>query len=225
MYTTHEYAALNPGWHLEDSPWKVKHIQNLMKRNNLDPKSICDIGTGYGDIPRLLSLEMPNTIFTAYEISTVAFEICKLKATEKLRYCLGKGPERPIMYELMLCIDVMEHVEDYLGFLREIKEYADLKIFHIPLEITMLSTVRDSYNKSRKKLGHLHYFTASTALASLETSGYEILDYFYTPHFKGIPQKSWKSIAALPFRILTFHISPRLSTLALGGSSVIVLAR
>jgi len=32
----------------------------------------------------------------------------------------------------------------------------------------------------RKEFGHLHYFTHETALATLEDSGYRVLDHFHT---------------------------------------------
>ena len=54
------------------------------------------------------------------------------------------------------------------------------KVYHIPLEIYVYSALRDSFLNSRNSVGHLHYFSTSTALATLKDTGHEIIDYFYT---------------------------------------------
>jgi hypothetical protein len=79
-------------------------------------------------------------------------------------------------------MDVFEHVEDYYSFLKKMKDLADTKLFHIPLEWTLETTLRPSLlRKWRDEIGHLHYFNKETALLALENCGYKILDWFYTP--------------------------------------------
>ena len=79
-----------------------------------------------------------------------------------------------------MAIDVFEHVEDYFGFLRKLREKAEYKIFHIPLDLSVQTVLRSSpIIKGRKSVGHIHYFTKETALETLKDTGYEIIDYFY----------------------------------------------
>ncbi len=49
LYKDGRYLELNPTWHVEDSPWKAKQIFEIIHRNRLQPKSICEIGCGAGD--------------------------------------------------------------------------------------------------------------------------------------------------------------------------------
>jgi hypothetical protein len=82
-----------------------------------------------------------------------------------------------------------------------------------------------SMTTSRTNVGHLHFFTQETAIATLEDCGYEIIDGFLTTSFDSLPAKSVKAKIARPLRRLSSRISPRWSVRLLGGYSYIVLAR
>ncbi len=130
-----------------------------------------------------------------------------------------------IFFDVLLCIDVFEHVEDYMGFLKSIKGKAIYKIFHIPLEINISSILRNSMMNSRNNAGHLHYFTPETALATLRDTGYEVIDYFFTKPFNDLPSKTLRNkLLKLPRKLL-YAISPNLMIKLLGGCSLIVLAK
>lgn len=45
------YAAANPEWHAQDSPYKAGYVVRLLDRQGLRPRSILDLGTGVGEIP------------------------------------------------------------------------------------------------------------------------------------------------------------------------------
>jgi hypothetical protein len=63
-----------------------------------------------------------NVIFSGYEISPQAFEICKKKERQNLRYFLRDLlDDNEAVFELVLAIDVFEHIEDYIGFLRKLR--------------------------------------------------------------------------------------------------------
>ncbi len=129
-------------------------------------------------------------------------------------------------FDIALAIDVFEHVEDYFAFLRKLKEKADYKIFHIPLDLSVQSVLRSSpIIKGRKSKGHIHYFTVETALETLKDTGYEIVDYFYTGSSVGVPSRNWKvALLKLPKKI-PFSINKKLAVRVLGGYSLMVLAR
>jgi hypothetical protein len=102
---------------------------------------------------------------------------------------------------------------------------AEYKIFHIPLDISVVSIIRNGLHSTRKKYGHLHFFNPQLALDSLEMCGYEVLDTFYTTAFKDLPATTWKSkIAKLP-RHFWYLLSPDSMVKWLGGCSLIVVAK
>jgi trans-aconitate methyltransferase len=183
------------------------------------------VGCGAGEILKQLSASMPSTNFTGCELSPQAFELCKTRQSEKVQYRFENILDEDVFYDCLLCIDVFEHVEDCIGFLRSLKPKATYKVFHIPLDISMLAVWRGSMMTARQSVGHLHYFTPDTALATLRDSGYQVIDSFHTQYLSDLPSKSILSkIKKIPRKIL-YRVAPDLIVKILGGYSLIVLAK
>jgi len=215
----------NKTWHVEDSRWKAKQILTILSDNNISPKTICEVGCGAGEILKQISSTMPSTSLFGYELSPQAFELCKTRETERVRYYLKNVLDEDIYFDCLLCIDVFEHVDDYLGFVKSLKPKSTYKVFHIPLDIYVLAILRGSFMKARKDVGHLHYFTKETAIATLQDCGYEIVDHFYTKFFCDLPSKTFKATIAKLTRNIVFAISPDLMVKVFGGCSLIVLCK
>jgi hypothetical protein len=43
-YLDGSYAIGNPDWHQGDSPWKAERILEIIDRNRIELRSICDLG-------------------------------------------------------------------------------------------------------------------------------------------------------------------------------------
>lgn len=225
MYTDGTYFSHNATWHVEDSPWKAQQISRILSRNNLQPKTLCEVGCGAGEILRQLSLKMPEASLVGYELSPQAFELCQTRASDKLHFKLEDLLKQDVFFDVLLCMDVIEHVDNYMGFIRNLRAKATCKIFHIPLDISVWSILRNSMMKQRKAVGHLHYFTHDTALATLRDCGYEIINSFYTTSFADLPAHSLRGkIARLPRKFL-YKLSPDWMVKLTGGCSLIVLAK
>ncbi|QEH39763.1 methyltransferase domain-containing protein [Chitinophaga sp. XS-30] len=229
IYNDGEYLANNPTWHMEDSPWKASNIVRLMRKNELDIKSICEIGCGAGEILNQLWNKLDNSIqYHGYEISGDAYVMCKVREKERLQYVNADllAENNKDFYDLLLVIDIFEHIEDYFSFLRKCKNKSTYKIFHIPLDISVQTVLRNSpFLVNRQKVGHIHYFTKDLALEALKDTGYEIIDYFYTGTATELAAKSIKGkLAKWPRKIL-FSINPDLTVRVLGGYSLMVLAK
>jgi SAM-dependent methyltransferase len=228
LYKNGRYLELNPTWHAEDSPWKAKQVFEMIRRNDLQPNSICEIGCGAGEVLNQLHLLLPGPVsFTGFEISPQAFQLCKTNEKERLHFHLDDLLLQDEAYfNIVLAIDVFEHVEDYFGFLRRLREKGQFKIFHIPLDLSVQTVFRGSpILRQRRSLGHIHYFTKETALAGLIDTGYEILDHFYTSHCIDLPAKSLKnSLARIP-RKIAYQLHRDLAVRMLGGFSLMVLTQ
>jgi hypothetical protein len=125
-----------------------------------------------------------------------------------------------------LTIDVVEHVEDYMGFLRTLRAKGEYHIFHIPLDISAQRVLRSGpILGARRNLGHLHYFTKDTALATLRDTGYEILADFYTSGALDLAPNTLKSLLTKIPRRLFFKLHKDLTVRVLGAYSLMVLAR
>lgn len=223
-YTHGDYAMRNPTWHVEDSPWKAKQIGRMIKKNQLSPQTICEVGCGAGEILRQLQQEFKEQcLFWGYEISPQAFELCKQITNEGLCFELKDIlQDKTAHFDVILLIDLIEHLEDYFSFLRNIKPKSEYKILHIPLDLSVQTVLRSRpILRTRESAGHLHYFTKDIALQVLQDVGYDVLDYFYTE----LPLKSITRYVAWVPRKLSFAIRRDLAVRLMGGYSLMVLAK
>ncbi len=182
LYTGNEYLSRTAGtWHLEDSPFKARHVARLVERNNLAPRRVCEIGCGAGGILAALGDAWGADVdLTGYEISPAAHALSQRFARPNLRFILGDAFTSPECYDLAMVMDVIEHVEDCFAFLRRTRDKASYKVYHIPLEITCTTALRDGLDRGYV-VGHIHHFSTSTALAALRYTGHRVVDWLYTP--------------------------------------------
>ncbi|MEI8390617.1 MAG: class I SAM-dependent methyltransferase [bacterium] len=230
LYNDGQYLENNPTWHTEDSPWKALQILKLLDKNNIKPKTISEIGCGAGEILNNLYNEMEEDItFCGYEVSEDAYQICKNKEKARLNFQLKDFlTESDKHYDALLLIDIVEHIDDYIGFLKQVKNKGKYKVFNVPLEIFALKALFGHYYlESREKYGHIHYFNKDIFLAVLEDAGYKVLDWHYgnsVLELAGISKSiSLKSrMLHIPRRILN-KINVDFSAKLLGGYSLFVL--
>lgn len=227
IYKDQTYLNNNPTWHEEDSPWKAKQILKILNQNQIWPATICEVGCGAGEILKQLSLVSDDTVeYFGYEISPDAFSICEKKSKNNLTFYLKDLlQDDDSWFDVLLCIDVFEHVDDCYGFLKKLKGKAKYKVFHIPLDLTVSTLIRVTpLEEARKNFGHIHHFTRETALATLEYSGYKVLDSFYTYGSLDLPNLGWKAkLLKIPRKVL-FLLSGGVAQRFLGGCALMVLA-
>ena len=226
IYQDGTYLAKNPTWHAEDSAWKARQIAGMLRKHNVVPSRVCEIGCGAGEILHCLADEYGDDVdFSGYEISPQAFEICRRKEQPNLRFFLENITEREAAFDLVLVIDVIEHIEDCFGFLRKVRTKGEYKLFHIPLDVSVGSVLLNFVLSGRSSAGHIHYFTKEAALAALEDTGYTIIDCCYTCGYMDLPNPRWKdNLFNIPRRAF-FALHQDLAVRIMGRFSLLVLAK
>jgi hypothetical protein len=224
LYCSGEYAARNPSWHQEHSQWKAMQVIRMLEKHNLQPSRLVEVGCGAGGILECLHRQLvPQPDCVGYEISPQAFSMAQQREARGLHFHYGSIEALDETFDVVLAMDVFEHVEDYLGFIRGLQSLARWKIFHIPLDLSVLSVARPIYlTMAREQVGHLHYFTRETALASLEQAGLKVRDSFFTSVEIDQGVHGRKRLQA--FRKLLFARNAELAARLLGGFSLLVLA-
>jgi hypothetical protein len=149
------------------------------------------------------------------------------EASERIRFFRGYCQCKHQHFDVLLVIDVLEHIPDYMEFVEKCRAKAEYKIFHIPLDIHVSSVLRNAFIGGRYTLGHLHYFTADSAIATLKDTGHEIVDYFYTNAAFGLFKQhpSIKRAIAKGPRWLFSKFSMRFTARVFGGYSLLVLTK
>ncbi len=225
IYNNDTYLTNNPLWHEEDAPFKAGKIAGLLNQNKIDFKTVCETGCGSGEILVQLSKKMPGDVeFAGFDISNAAINIAKKKETGKIKfYCKDIIAENEnYFFDLLLVIDVIEHIEDYFSFLKSLAPKGKYTVFHIPLDISVWSLFREKMLvESKERVGHIHNFTEGFILSILTDYGFKIIDKVYTaPTFETV---SFKQKVVNGIRKTLFKINKRFCTKLIGGYSIMVL--
>lgn len=220
-----EYFKLKTDWDVGDSPWKAKYAFDILNKNKINPKSVTEVGCGVGEI--LLNMDRlyndKSIVYEGYDIAFDAIKVAKNKETDNVKFFKEDLAKKEVHSDVLLMIDVFEHVPDYLGFVEDCSKRAKYKVYHIPLDIHISSILRGKMIDARNAVGHLHYYTKETALATLIDTEQKVIDYFYTDGNMQTPDKSFKMKFANLFRKALFKIAPDFTVKLLGGYSLMVL--
>lgn len=225
-YLDGSYLEKHAGWHAEDAPWKAAHVLRMVRRHGLRPARVADVGCGAGEVLARLQDALPGSMLTGFDVSPDAIALAAPRATARLAFCqddVTQWDGDP--FDLLLALDVFEHVPDYLGFLRALRGVSRSFIFHIPLELSAKNVLRSGALAASLDLyGHLHYFTRSTALDALRYAGFAVVDWFYTASGLELASRTFgNKVLRIPRRVL-FAVAPELCVRLLGGYSLLVLA-
>ncbi|MDQ3215016.1 MAG: class I SAM-dependent methyltransferase [Pseudomonadota bacterium] len=228
LYTQGRYAENYPTWHVEHSAWKAQHVLDMLKRNRLAPRTIAEVGCGAGEILKQLHDRMDDQVrLVGYDISPQAHALSESRVSERLQFKLMDFlQDETAEFDLILLIDVVEHIDDYYHFLRALKPRTRYVILHLPLDLSVQTVLRkDFFRTVHESAGHLHYFSQETARQMLADVGYEILDARLTASSLDLPMTSFKmALARLPRKLL-YALNPGFACRLLGGSSLLVLAQ
>lgn len=144
----------------------INSIKNYKKGY---PFSFYDYGTGNGD----LLLKVKNTftldddMLGGSEISEVGFELTKEKINSNNLYNL-KNPKLSTKFDVMACIEVIEHTEKYLEIISWIKENLSDK------GLLILSTQSGPMYNSDKYVEHTQHFELKDLETILKENGFKI---------------------------------------------------
>jgi SAM-dependent methyltransferase len=225
-YADGTYLGHHPTWHVEDSAWKASHVADILRGHGIRPRRECEVGCGAGEVLRQLREELgSDTSYVGFEISPDAHALSASRAAAGIEFRLGQPTTEPRQYDVLLLIDVIEHVPDYLGFLTSLSCLAEFTVLHVPLDLSAQMVARPGrLARNRATLGHLHYFDKDTALAAIRDSGYEVIGWRYTAGGLDRPPGSRLArLARVPRRAVA-RITPDGAARILGGYSLLVLA-
>lgn len=188
IYTSGEYISRNPTLDVEDTPWKLSKIIPLAEvfaaRHNSAKVKILDVGGGAGMVLKGLSdflatreLEVEKY---ALDLSREMLEIQKrnnpdivLLSQESIESTSFKDKE----FDLVLMVDVLEHIPDLSAALKELRRIAKYVIYKVPIENNLYYNIlnliklgglrRDIF----QQVGHVHFFSYGMVMQQLRSTG------------------------------------------------------
>jgi Methyltransferase domain len=222
------YLSENPEWDRKDALWKANQVLLMLSKNQIKPLSLCEVGCGSGDILVNLLKSLTSTKMTGFDISPQVERFWEEhKGISEIEFYLGDFHKiNNSKYDLLLMLDVIEHLSDPFVFLENSRACANYFIFHIPLDLSASSVARGTpLIQSRNKVGHLHYYTKDLALATIQETGYKILDWCYTGAYSNSPTRSFKTQLAFFPRQFLYSLNKDFGVRLLGGETLVVLAK
>ncbi len=223
-YRSGRYAEQHPDWHAADAPAKAEIMAELIRYGGIVPKVVVDVGCGGGDVlwhlSQALSDDLPDTHWEGWDIAKAAIQRARKREGGQLHYVCGDLLASERRADLMLALDVVEHVPDDLGFLRDLRERADHFLFRFPLDLSVWDLVRPRarLNAVWPRYGHRHLYTRDLALQRLQAAGYRVAAERYhraQPLGKGIGDR---------LRRRGMAVATHATVRWLGGYSLVVLA-
>lgn len=188
-----EYIKNNPDLGSKDIATKVRAIEAIINKDKIKLDSILDIGCGSGailmnllsdyQIKKACGIDISETMIN----TAIKKDLCK--AARWIRSDIFDGDFRD--YDLVLAIDIIEHIENDSILLKTIIKWGDYFVFKVPIEdnhvvnlIKFLSFgIIDSSKSTEKKYGHVHHYSEQAFTELVKNSGYEILqkNYMHLP--------------------------------------------
>ena len=144
LYTNGTYFERKPTFDITDSPWKAAIISKLLTRNKITAKEVVEVGCGAGGILQNLSVSHPEiNILKGYDISPKYILLAKKKQNDRIAFYEADFTSIPTpKTNVLLLIDVLEHIDDYYGMLRKLREKSDYFIIHVPLDLSCRSVLK-----------------------------------------------------------------------------------
>ncbi|MFS8083807.1 MAG: class I SAM-dependent methyltransferase [Ginsengibacter sp.] len=230
LYTGSGYLKKNPNWDDDFSEWKAGLVMELIEKNKIQFKTVVEVGCGAGGILRHLYSNYKQAVsWRGFDISGDAIRLAKEKEHGSIEFFhadyLAITTEQNA--ELILCIDVVEHIDHYYGFLQKLQSKSGQFIFHIPLDLSCRSLLKPHIMlQQRQTVGHLHYFSKEMVEWMLKETGYEIVEWFYTKAEIDLEKpKGLKSFLKKYLRKFSFAINKNLSAHLWGGYSMMIYAK
>lgn len=227
FYQNGKYLQNNPDWHIADSAWKLSHaLKALQHTPSTDFNRLLDAGCGAGEVIKLWAGEEPSKIFKGWEISPQAYEMCLQNPLPNVSFCQERPSEN---FDIVLILDVLEHLEDWKTFLKDCSRQAKKIIIHIPLDLSLYARLRPSIlENERLTVGHIHFFTEKSFLKEIKQMGFEILHKHYTNKYleKEPPLTRWISKIGMLIRKTAHLLLPtKWTAYLIGGYSLMLVIR
>ena len=223
-YTDGTYLDRTGGtWHLEDASFKASQILRMLGRHPEIPvKTVCDVGAGAGGVLHELQCALPgDSTLVGYDVSPQAHDMSLQLANAECQFVLGDAFSDPRWFDLVLVMDVIEHVDDCFAFMRKAKARGGTNsITYLWISMSILLRGVDRWDS----VGHLHFFTIETALKSVAYADQTVLDFFLTNGALARPG-SWKCRLANLLRVPLAAMNQVFAARLLGGYSILILAK
>ncbi len=225
-----EYIKKNPLLHFEQSETKAKQILSFL--GDIQVNSLLDVACGAGKITAVLAHTLHSQKTVGIDISKTMIKMAKKCNTTKTISWINIDifNYRPKQqFDLITCIDILEHVSADLAFLRKVKTLGRQILIKVPLEDSFFDNkilrklkIRDPWKESGIKYGHIHHYNENQLIRLFSRAGLKRVKEGYIP----LPKRSLLFYEI--FRVIFLPIgwfSQKAMTNFVGGFKIVLLEK
>lgn len=200
IYTSGKYIRENPTLDIEDSPWKLRllkpALERLLQETGAKELRILDVGGGGGlilkGVAEFLGEKKIRTVKYALDLSEEMLEIQRQNNPEMaagIRCGIEKTPFGSKEMDLVLMIDVLEHIPDPAAALEELRRIANYVIFKVPMENNLFYNTLNILKRGGlrrdifQKVGHVQSYNSGILKAQIRRYAGEILYFRFSNEF------------------------------------------
>ena len=146
----------------------ARHTRRLMRAitNDLDPKSILDVGCGEGSLLAALLADHPSAKGAGAEISENALALARKLLPSAHLHVLDIGAQAlPEAYDLVTCADVIEHIPDDVAALKHMASMC------APGGRVVVATLQGRMRRFEADIGHQRNYAHRELAAKMEQAG------------------------------------------------------
>jgi len=143
-----QYRRQNPTWHREDSVWKAHQVARVLESTGFvskfqgKPVSVADVGCGVGGVIGSLADEVARV--GVHVGRTCGFDMAESAIAQAktefpwIEFFCENFCESEQRFDLILLMDVLEHIPDSEAFIRAVAARTDYLAIHFPLDDNIL---------------------------------------------------------------------------------------
>lgn len=173
-YDNANYGALNEDWHSADSFYKFYKIYPMLElfHSSFTKKkiSILDVGSGAGIIGQLFcDFFRSKGVEVVYDTVEPNAELVAYynERNKSFRKNYNTWELIDNLYDICLCFDVVEHIDDDTAFVKKLSGCSSYGFFNVPVEINLVDWlrsfyIRGYYDLQEQTLGHVHFYGVNT---------------------------------------------------------------
>ena len=235
--------------HEKDSNWKVSKIIPLVDKFisyiNKDIINLLDVGGGAGLILNMISIYIEKNYSIKVNKYLLDLSPGMLEVQKKKNLDFKKAFNEDIRktslsnkeIDLILMIDVLEHVPQPMEALEEVKRISKFIIFKVPLENNLISRMRNIIHKGKPRknaietIGHINVYDINKLKYQIEKHTGSVLNFYFTNSFEYYQASPYyKNSFKIKTKLLnyvaiyTFKLSPRLCS-SIFNDFVMILAK
>ena len=147
-------------------------------------QTIADIGCGEGSNLAYLRSQFPQARLFGFDVSQTAMDAARRRVQAEFALLDIQKQIPPQKFDLVVCSDVVEHLEEDLNALRNIRQVTN--------RFALIATVQGRMRANEDSIGHVRNYDYGELEQKIESAGFEVLQVvewgypLYSPLFRDL---------------------------------------